>query len=88
MKKDGRFDSRTAVAFRDDGKFPAEQIKSLAHANQTESMPSVFYIRSETDSVVRNLEVKFVGTSNKLDVDIFCVTMFGDVVLVRTFSPL
>jgi hypothetical protein len=80
MKGDSRFDSRTAAAFRDDGKFPTDQVKSFAHTNQTESMPSVLDIRNETDSVVRDLEVNFVGTSNNLDVDIFRVTMFGDVV--------
>jgi hypothetical protein len=79
MKRDGRSDSRTAAAFKDDGKFPTEQVKSFAHANQTESMPSVLDIRSETDSVVRDLEVNFVGTSNNL-VGIFRATMFGDVV--------
>jgi hypothetical protein len=80
MKRDGRSDSRTAAAFKDDGKFPTEQVKSFAHANQTESMPSVLDIRSETDSVVRDLEVNFVKTSNNLDVGIFRATMFGDVV--------
>jgi len=43
-------------------------------------MPSVLDIRIETDTVVRDFEVNFVGTSNNLDVGIFRVTMFGDVV--------
>ena len=80
MKRDSRFDPRTPAAFRDDGKFPTNQVKSFPHTNQSESMPFFLGTRSEADSVVRDLQVNFVGTSNNLDVDIFGVTMFGDVV--------
>jgi len=35
--------------------------------------------RREADSVVRNLEMNFVASSDDIDFNVFGVTMFGDV---------
>ena len=79
MKRDSRFDSRTAASFRDNFKIPTDQVKSFAHANQSESMPIARGSRGEADSVVRDLEMNFVGSSDDIDFNIFGVTMLGDV---------
>jgi hypothetical protein len=42
-------------------------------------MPFVVGIRSEADSVVRDRQMKFVGSSNDIDFDVFGVGMIGDV---------
>jgi hypothetical protein len=79
MRRNSRFNSRTEARFRNDCKFSPDEAESFAHTDQAEPWPYALPIRSETNSVVRNLEMNFAQRLNKFDLHLGGVTVFGNI---------
>lgn len=84
---DCRFDARATAEFGVDREFPTDQMKSFAHADQSESGSSRGGVWSEADSVIGDTEMNGFRSCMHLYIDPCGSTMFRDVVQRLLHDP-